>query len=160
MKWYFQTVHHGLWDYDMPAQPNLVTITVNGRRIDAVAQVTKQGFTFVFDRVTGTPVWPIDERPVPTDSDIPGEKVSRRSRFPEPPAFVGRAFARGCQQPDAGNQGDGAGGNEKYQSDRSITPPVARGTLQRPELYGGANWGGLVDPESATCTCAPITRSG
>ena len=53
MKWHFQMVHHGLWDYDNPAQPNLVTITVNGRRIDAVAQVTKQGFTYVFDRVTG-----------------------------------------------------------------------------------------------------------
>ena len=68
MKWHFQTVHHGLWDYDNPTQPNLVTITVDGRRIDAVAQVTKHGFTYVFDRVTGEPVWPIVERPVPTDT--------------------------------------------------------------------------------------------
>ena len=67
-KWHFQAIHHGLWDYDFPAAPNLVTITVDGKRIDAVAQVTKQGFTYVFDRVTGKPVWPIEERPVPTDN--------------------------------------------------------------------------------------------
>ena len=85
MKWHFQTVHHGLWDYDNPAAPNLVTITVNGRRIDAVAQVTKQGFTYVFDRVTGRPVWPIVERPVPTDSDVPGEKPYPTQPFPSKP---------------------------------------------------------------------------
>src|SRR5262245_9635726 len=68
VKWHFQTVHHGLWDWDIPAQPNIVTITVNGQRVDAVAQVTKRGDTFVFDRVTGKPVWPIVERAVPTDS--------------------------------------------------------------------------------------------
>ena len=89
MKWHFQTVHHGLWDWDIPAQPNLVTITVDGKRIDAVAQVTKRGDTFVFDRVTGQPVWPIVERPVPTDSDVPGEKVYPTQPFPtRPPAFV------------------------------------------------------------------------
>ena len=88
MKWYFQAIHHGLWDWDFPALPNLMTITVDGKRIDAVAQVSKQGFTYVFDRVTGKPVWPIDERPVPTDTDVPGEKPypdaadSRPSRRP------------------------------------------------------------------------------
>ena len=91
-KWHFQAVHHGLWDYDITAPPNLVTITVDGRRIDAVAQVTKQGFTYVFDRVTGQPVWPIVERPVPTDSDVPGEKVYPTQPFPtKPPAFAARA---------------------------------------------------------------------
>ena len=80
-KWSFQMVHHGLWDYDNPAAPNLVTIAVDGKRIDAVAQVTKQGFTYVFDRVTGEPVWPIVERPVPTDTDVPGERCGRRSHF-------------------------------------------------------------------------------
>ena len=92
MKWHFQTVHHGLWDWDIPTQPNLVTITVDGRRIDAVAQVTKRGDTFVFDRVTGTPVWPIVERPVPTDSDVPGEKPYPTQPFPtKPPSFSPRA---------------------------------------------------------------------
>ena len=89
MKWHFQTVHHGLWDYDNPAQPNLVTITVNGRRIDAVAQITKQGFTYVFDRVTGQPVWPIVERPVPADSNVPGEVPFPTQPFPtKPPPFT------------------------------------------------------------------------
>src|SRR5262245_13978724 len=75
IKWHFQTVHHGLWDWDIPTQPTLVTITVNGKTIDAVAQVTKRGDTFVFDRVNGAPVWPIVERPVPTDSDVHGEEA-------------------------------------------------------------------------------------
>ena len=61
-KWHFQTTHHGLWDYDLAAQPALVSITVNGRPIDAVVQITKQGFAFVFERETGRPVWPIEER--------------------------------------------------------------------------------------------------
>ena len=71
-KWHFQIVHHGLWDYDPASPPNLVTIQVRGRKVDAVVQLTKQGFAFVFDRVTGEPVWPIEERPVP-QSDVPGE---------------------------------------------------------------------------------------
>jgi len=76
--WHFQFVHHAVWDYDLPAAPNLITITVDGRTIDAVAQITKQGFTFVFDRVTGEPVWPIEERPVP-QSTVPGERTSLHS---------------------------------------------------------------------------------
>ena len=73
-KWHFQIVHHGLWDYDNPSPPNLVTIRVDGRTIDAVVQLTKQGFAFVFDRVTGKPVWPIEERP------RAGERRRRRAR--------------------------------------------------------------------------------
>src|SRR6185436_765979 len=88
-KWYFQMVHHGLWDYDNPSAPNLVTINLNGRRIEAVVQVTKQGFAYVFDRVTGQPVWPIEERPVPVDSDVPGEQPYTTQPFPtRPPAFA------------------------------------------------------------------------
>jgi glucose dehydrogenase len=74
-KWHYQMVHHDLWDYDNPTAPVLADITVGGRRIKAVIQVTKQAFAFVFDRVTGEPVWPIEERPVPA-SKIPGEKLS------------------------------------------------------------------------------------
>ena len=89
MKWYFQAIHHGLWDWDFPAPPTLITITVDGLKIDAVAQVSKQGFTYVFDRVTGKPVWPIVERPVPTETDVPGEKTSATQPFPtRPPPFV------------------------------------------------------------------------
>src|SRR5262249_18552795 len=70
-KWHFQTVHHGLWDYDLPSPPNLVSIKPDGRAVDAVVQLTKQGLVFVFDRTTGEPVWPIDERPGPP-SDMSG----------------------------------------------------------------------------------------
>ena len=85
--WHFQAVHHGVWDYDLPAAPTLLDITVDGRRIKALAQVSKQAFTYVFDRVTGTPVWPIEERPV-APSDIPGEELSKTQPFPtRPPAF-------------------------------------------------------------------------
>ena len=87
--WYFQMVHHGLWDYDNPAAPNLIDISLDGRpdKIKAVAQVTKQGFTYVFDRVTGEPVWPIDERPVPP-ATMPGEVASPTQPVPtKPPAF-------------------------------------------------------------------------
>ena len=85
--WHFQTVHHDLFDYDNPAAPILADITVNGRRIKAVVQVTKQAFAFVLDRVTGQPVWPIEERPVPA-STVPGEKASPTQPVPtKPPAF-------------------------------------------------------------------------
>ncbi|HEY6507557.1 MAG TPA: PQQ-binding-like beta-propeller repeat protein, partial [Vicinamibacterales bacterium] len=85
--WHFQTLHHGLWDYDLPAAPILADITVNGRRIRAVAQITKQAFVFVFDRTNGTPVWPINERPVP-QGNVPGEWYSPTQPIPsKPPAF-------------------------------------------------------------------------
>ncbi len=70
--WHFQLVHHGLWDYDLPAAPNLIDVRVSGEPVKAVAQVSKQGFVFVFDRVTGQPIWPIEERPVP-QSRCPGK---------------------------------------------------------------------------------------
>lgn len=151
IKWYFQTVHHGLWDYDNPAPPNLVTITVDGKRIDAVAEVTKQGFTYVFDRVTGKPVWPIVERPVPTDSDVPGEKPYPTQPFPtKPPAFVDQ----GVSMEDANNltpeiKKMAQEQMRKFRIGPLFTPPSLEGTLQRPSDPGGANWGGAaVDPEN------------
>ena len=91
--WYFQFVHHTVWDYDPPAAPNLIDITVDGRPIKAVAQITKQGFTFVFDRATGEPVWPIEEREVPP-STVPGERASKTQPFPtKPPAFMSKAVS-------------------------------------------------------------------
>ena len=86
--WHFQIVHHDLWDYDLPTAPILTDITVDGRPIKAVVQLTKHGFAFVFDRVTGKPVWPIEERPVP-QSHVPGEKTSPTQPFPiKPPPFA------------------------------------------------------------------------
>ncbi|HEV3136347.1 MAG TPA: PQQ-binding-like beta-propeller repeat protein, partial [Pirellulales bacterium] len=83
--WHFQTVHHGLWDYDLPAAPVLCDIKVDGRAIKAVAQITKTGFTWVFDRTNGKSVWPIEERPVP-QSSVPGERTSPTQPFPTKPA--------------------------------------------------------------------------
>jgi quinoprotein glucose dehydrogenase len=91
--WHFQTVRHGLWDYDIPAAPNLVDITIGRRRVRAVAQVTKQGFVYVFDRATGKPLWPIEDRPVP-QSTVPGEKTAPRQPFPTKPAPFERQEAR------------------------------------------------------------------
>ncbi len=84
--WHFQAVHHGLWDYDFPTAPNLLDITVDGKEIKALAQVSKQGFLYAFDRVTGEPIWPIEERPVATDTNFPKEKPSPTQPFPTRPA--------------------------------------------------------------------------
>lgn len=149
-KWHFQLAHHGLWDYDPPSPPNLVTIRVDGRRIDAVVQLTKQGFAFVFDRVTGKPVWPIEERTVP-QSDVPGERTSPTQPFPTaPPAFT----EQGASLDDAFDltpelKAAAQAEMRKYRLGPLYTPPSIEGTLTRPGVWGGANWGGgAFDPES------------
>ena len=104
-QWHFQAVHHGLWDYDFTSPPNLVTITVEGRTLDAVAEVSKQGFAYVFDCVTGEPVWPIEERPVNTTSDVPGGGTLPNAAVSHEAASVRTAgcLARRRQRPDAGD---------------------------------------------------------
>jgi quinoprotein glucose dehydrogenase len=148
--WHFQIVHHGLWDYDLPSPPNLVTITVDGRRIDAVVQLTKTGFAFVFDRVTGRPVWPIEERAVPS-SDVPGEKAWPTQPFPvKPPPFA----EQGVSLNDAFDltpelKAEAQAEMKKYRIGPLYTPPTFQGTVMRPGLIGGANWGsGAFDPET------------
>jgi quinoprotein glucose dehydrogenase len=148
-KWHFQAVHHGLWDYDFGSPPNLVSITVDGKRIDAVAQVSKQGFTYVFDRVTGAPVWPIEERPVDTTTDAPGERPWPTQPFPtRPPALV----AQGISLDDANDLTPEINALAREQLQRFrlgplFTPPSLRGTVQRPSQTGAANWGGAAfDP--------------
>jgi quinoprotein glucose dehydrogenase len=150
-KWHFQAVHHGLWDYDFPSAPNLVTIEVNGRRIEAVAQVSKQGFTYVFDRVTGQPVWPIEERPVDTVTDVPGETPWPTQPFPaKPPAFT----PQGVTLDDANDltpeiKALALEHMKKFRLGPMFTPPSLRGTLMRPSNAGGANWGGAAfDPDT------------
>lgn len=149
-KWHYQLVHHGLWDYDPPSPPNLVTIQVSGWRIDAVVQLTKQGFAFVFDRVTGRPVWPIEERPVPT-SDVPGEHAWPTQPFPtKPPAFS----QQGVSLSDAFDltrelQAEARNELAKFRLGPLYTPPSFEGTVMLPGIIGGANWGGgAFDPES------------
>ena len=148
-RWHFQVAHHGIWDYDLPAAPTLTTLTSNGRRIDAVAQVTKNGFTFVFDRVTGAPVWPIEERAVP-QSDVPGERAAKTQPFPtKPPPFA----EQGVSLEDAFDltaplKSAAQAAMKKYRLGPLYTPPSLEGTLARPSGLGGANWGGAaLDPE-------------
>ena len=150
-QWHFQAVHHGLWDYDFTAPPNVVTITVDGRTIDAVAEVSKQGFTYVFDRVTGEPVWPIEERPVDTTTDVPGEVPWPTQPFPtKPPPFSGQ----GVSLDDANDLTPEINALAREEMSRFrlgplFTPPALRGTLQRPRIGGGANWGGAAfDPQT------------
>jgi quinoprotein glucose dehydrogenase len=155
LKWHFQAVHHGLWDYDLPAAPTLVDIKVEGKRIKAVAQVSKQGFTYVFDRKTGKPVWPIEERPVP-QSTVPGERTSPTQPFPtKPPPFA----RQGITEDDLIDftpelKAEAKKVLAEYTYGPLFTPPTVvgengkKGTLIQPGAMGGANWGGAgFDPE-------------
>jgi quinoprotein glucose dehydrogenase len=154
--WHYQLVHHGIWDYDTVAPPILLDVNVGGRRIKAVAQVTKQAFTYVFDRVTGTPVWPIEERPVP-QSDVPGEKTSPTQPFPTKPAAFDR---QGVSLDDLIDftpelKAEAREMASQYKLGPLFTPPIVaganglRGVLMLPTATGGANWqGGAADPEN------------
>jgi quinoprotein glucose dehydrogenase len=149
-KWHHQLVHHGLWDYDMPSSPNLVTINVNGSKIDAVVQLTKMGFVYVFDRVTGKPVWPIEERAVPS-SDVPGENASSTQPFPTRPPPIS---PQGVGLEDAFDltpelKAEAQAELKNYRLGPLFTPPSLQGTVMRPGIIGGANWGGgAFDPET------------
>ncbi len=148
--WHYQLVHHGLWDYDPPAAPNLIDITVAGKRIKAVAQVTKQALVYVFDRVTGEPVWPIEERPVPASS-VPGERASKTQPFPTKPAPFDIQGARDEDLIDLTPEIHKEAVDIAAAYDRGglFTPPSERGTLQVPGNAGGASWSGAaIDPET------------
>src|SRR5262245_28333943 len=153
--WHFQTVHHGIFDYDLPAPPVLADITVNGRAIKAIAQVTKQAFVFVLNRETGEPVWPIVERPAP-QGNVPGERYSPTQPFPtKPPAFD----QQGATEADVIDftpelKAEAMAILQGYKYGPLYTPPVLlnnpetpKGTLLIPGTNGGADWGGAaLDP--------------
>ena len=155
-KWHYQLVHHGIWDMDIPDAPILADINVNGRAIKAVAQPTKQGWLYVFDRVTGQPVWPIEERPV-AKGDVPGEWYSPTQPFPTRPAPYDR---QGVSLGDLIDftpelKEEGARVASRYKLGPIFTPPVVStwpgplATLMLPSATGGANWpGGAFDPET------------
>ena len=146
--WHFQTVHHGLWDYDNPAAPNLLDITVDGTRVKALAQITKQGYVYTVDRVTGKPVWPIVEQPVPA-SDVPGEKASPTQPIPSRPAPF---EYQGVSVDDLADftpeiRAAAIKAIEGFRSGPLFTPPSLQGTIIRPGTTGGGNWqGAAVDP--------------
>ena len=156
-QWHFQTVHHGLWDYDLPAAPNLIDVTVDGRLVKAVAQITKQGFVFVFDRATGAPLWPIEERAVPTETNLEGEVPSPTQPFPtKPPPFEYQGTAIDDLvdfTPEM--RALAVEAVKDFKLGPLYTPPTlpveggTQGTIQRPSIGGGANWSGAaVDPET------------
>jgi glucose dehydrogenase len=158
--WHFQLVHHGLWDYDPPAAPNLIDVHVNGAVVKLVAQVSKQGFVYVFDRVTGRPIWPIEERPVP-QSIVPGEKSSQTQPFPAKPAAFDR---QGVTENDVIDftpelRKEALAVLAKYNYGPLYTPPsLEKPTINMPGYAGGASWSGAAcDPETGTMYITSIT---
>ena len=154
--WHFQISHHDVWDWDLPCAPILADITVDGRPIKAVAQPTKQGWVFVFDRVTGEPIWPIEERPVAA-SDVPGELLSPTQPFPtKPPALDRQGF--GIDDlidftPELRAEAEQI--VSRFRTGPIYTPPTIAdpagpyGTLIVPSQTGGGNWpGAALDPET------------
>jgi len=147
--WRFQTVHHDLWDYDVPAQPTLIDVVKDGRTVPAVAQATKMGHIFLLDRETGVPLYPVEERPVP-QTDVPGEWTSATQPFPTFPESI---------HPAVFDPGDGLGLTpiDRWFCERSLaghrnegifTPPSFEGTIQYPGNAGGVDWGGMAwDPD-------------
>ncbi len=167
MVWHFQTVHHDLWDYDNNVAPILMDITVDGREIKAVVQLTKQAMAYTFDRVTGEPVWPIVERPVPT-SETPGEWISPTQPFPTKPApFDVHGMSTDTLidfTPELREEGVEIAA--PYMLGQIFTPPSIRGdgdedqkgTLQLPGSVGGAEWGGAgFDPETGMLYVPSVT---
>jgi len=150
--WHFQTVHHDIWDKDLPTPPALVRITREGKTIDAVAQPTKSGLVFLFDRETGTPVYPIEERPVPTHSDIPGEKLWPTQPIPVlPKPFARQTFSDSDVNdllPDSSIL-DIKTRLKSYVNGNMFNPVSKQGTVILPGFDGGAEWGGpAFDPET------------
>jgi quinoprotein glucose dehydrogenase len=142
--WHFQTVHHDLWDYDLPSPPALVTLERDGVAVPAVVQTTKMGYVFVFDRVTGEALFPIEEVPVP-DSDVPGEVTSPTQPVPVLPVPL---TPRGISPEDAWGLTpiDRAACRrriEAHRSDGVFAPPSLRGTVVYPGFIGGMEWGGV-----------------
>ena len=151
--WHYQMVHHDIWDYDDATAPKLLTVRHEGKAVDVVAQVSKQGFVWVFDRVTGKPIWPIEEKPVPR-SDMKGEETWPTQPFPtKPPPFARQKFTADDLSPFLTPQ-DRARFRDEILSARNeglFTPPGQRNTVQMPGNNGGANWGGAaVDPTNGS----------
>jgi quinoprotein glucose dehydrogenase len=148
--WHFQTMHHDMWDRDLPAPPNLITITKNGQKIDAVAQVSKQGYVFIFDRVTGKPIYPIREVTAP-QTGLPGEHPWPSQPVPmKPAAFARQAYTLtendiSLYAPDKDSL------KVKFKSYKKalFAPPSKEGTIIMPGFDGGAEWGGAAaDPDA------------
>lgn len=152
--WHFQMVHHDIWDYDNATAPKLLTVRHNGQLVDVVAQAGKTGFLYVFNRVTGEPLWPIEERAVPK-SDMPGEQAWPTQPFPTaPPPFARQAFTVKDLSPYIDDPAEAARFRSDMEGARNegiFTPPGLRNTVEMPGNNGGANFSGAaIDPEHGT----------
>jgi quinoprotein glucose dehydrogenase len=148
--WHFQTVHHDLWDRDLPAAPNLLRVTRGGRTVDAVAQITKSGFVFLFDRETGHPLFPVEERSVPA-SDLKGEKAWTTQPFAlAPAAFVRQSIdERDLTELTPSAHAAALRRLRTLRHDALFAPPSRQGTIVLPGFDGGGEWGGAaVDRET------------
>ncbi|MCW3118091.1 MAG: pyrroloquinoline quinone-dependent dehydrogenase [Chitinophagaceae bacterium] len=146
--WHFQTIHHDLWDYDLPAPPNLVTVEKDGKKIDAVAQTSKVGFLYVLNRETGASLFPIEERPVPA-SDVPGEEAWPTQPIPLKPKPYSRQYMTTDDLSDFSVTAHDSliklFNSLRYEG--LFTPPSIKGTLNLPGTIGGSEWGGAAyDP--------------
>ncbi len=141
--WHYQTVHHNVWDYDLPAQPALIKMTQGGRTFDAVCQVTKQSFVFFFDRETGKPIFPVEEVPI-EKSEIPGESLWPTQPIPVKPKPLSRTFFDESQISKISPEAEKYGKDLLARTDHGkiFTPPSLRGTLVHPGFRGGCLWGG------------------
>jgi quinoprotein glucose dehydrogenase len=147
--WYYQMVHHDIWDYDNGTSPMLTTVRHNGKMVDVVAQAGKVGFVWVFNRETGEPLWPIEERPVPK-SDMPGEQTWPTQPFPtKPPPFARQSFTVKDLSPflEPAEREEITSEMLSAHNEGLFTPPGLGNTVEMPGNNGGANWGGTaVDP--------------
>jgi len=157
--WHFQTVHHDLWDYDNASPPALATVTLNGARIPAVIQTTKSGMMFVLDRVTGKPLFPVEERAVPASS-VPGETASPTQPFTAvtPPLVPLRYTADSAWGPTPEAQAACRAILGALRNDGPFTPPSLQGTLSVPSNIGGAHWGGVAIDEGRGLAVVPVNR--
>lgn len=150
--WHFQTVHHDIWDKDLPTAPALVTLNKDGKKIDAVAQVSKSGFVFLFDRITGEPIYPIEEKPVPVETDLIGEKPFATQPWPTKPLpFVRQSLSEKDLNTIVADSSYNDIKNRlaSYKTGFMFNPPSKKGTVIFPGFDGGAEWGGpAVDPQT------------
>jgi quinoprotein glucose dehydrogenase len=159
--WHFQTSHHDIWDYDPPASPILADVRINGRERKALIQVTKQAFCFVLDRVTGEPIWRVEERPVPS-SDAPRERTAATQPFPVAPPAFDRQGELALDQiidftPELRREAEAM--LAKYKVGPLFTPPSLLGTVSLPGSQDGASWSGAAwDAASGMLYVPSVTR--
>src|SRR3989454_2374124 len=157
--WAFQTVHHDLWDYDNASPPALVTLTRGGVSVPAVVQATKTGMLFVLNRETGQPIFPVEERPVPT-SDIPGEQASRSQPFTAvtPPLSPHRFSIDSIWGTSDADRTACHAAIDGLRNEGIFTPPSVRGTFVMPSNIGGAHWGGVAVDPVRQIAVVPVNR--